>query len=205
MEPLSRAGDDRIAQPSGAALDDFVMICGESFVRHIHRDSGRIVGPAHRVRTGGPHVRRGQGGAGAEPARGGGDARARGEGGRRPTARLADSSLEAACGTLAPGEAPAVRSDRGGHCRWPRRIATCEASGLARGMSRKGMSCDNARAEGLFGLLEQEFPYSGTGRASGSRGSWPSAWMRWLRSGRISEALGWLTPDEHRLAPGYAV
>ncbi len=36
------------------------------------------------VRTGGPHVRRGQGGAGAEPARGGGDARARGEGGRRP-------------------------------------------------------------------------------------------------------------------------
>lgn len=31
------------------------------------------------------------------------------------------------------------------------------------------------------------------------------AWMRWFRSGRISQALGWLTPDEHRLALGYAV
>ena len=60
--------------------------------------------------------------------------------GRHPTARLANSSLEAACGTLAPGEAPAVHSDRGGHYRWPRWIAICEANGLARSMSRKGMS-----------------------------------------------------------------
>ncbi len=31
------------------------------------------------------------------------------------------------------------------------------------------------------------------------------AWMRWFRSGRISRVLGWFTPDEHRLALGYAV
>ena len=127
--------------------------------------------------------------------------------GRRPTARLADSSLGAVRGTLAPGEAPAVHSDRGGHCRWPRRIATCEADGLARSMSRKGMGCDNARAEGLFGLLGQEFPYSGDWEGVGVAGSMAEldARMRRFRSGRISEALGWLTPDEHRLALGYAV
>lgn len=42
--------------------------------------------------------------------------------GPRLTARLANSSLEAACATLAPGEAPAVHSDRGGYRRWPGRL-----------------------------------------------------------------------------------
>lgn len=32
-----------------------------------------------------------------------------------------------------------------------------------------------------------------------------NAWMRWFRSGRTSQALGWLTLDERRLALGYAV
>lgn len=31
------------------------------------------------------------------------------------------------------------------------------------------------------------------------------AWIRWFRSDRISQALGWLTPDELRLALGHAV
>lgn len=127
--------------------------------------------------------------------------------GPRPTAALADSSLEAACATLAPGEAPAVHSDRGGHYRWPGWIAICEANGLPRSMSRKGTSGDNARAEGFFGLLKQEFFY-----AADWAGASPEdfmgeldAWMRWFREGRISRALGWLTPDEHRRALGYAV
>ncbi|MDO4436955.1 MAG: IS3 family transposase [Coriobacteriaceae bacterium] len=127
--------------------------------------------------------------------------------GPRPTAELADSSLESACGTLSPGEAPAVHSDRGGHYRWPRWVEICEANGLARSMSRKGRSGDNARAEGFFGLLKQEFFYprdwSGVGIAEFM--SELDAWMRWFRSGRISQALGWLTPDEHRLALGYAL
>ena len=74
-------------------------------------------------------------------------------------------------------------------------------------MSRKGMSCDNARAGGFFGLLEQESLYSGDWEGVGVAGLMAEldAWMRRFRSGRISEALGWLTPDERRLAPGHAV
>lgn len=129
------------------------------------------------------------------------------EAGPRPTAALANASLEAACATLAPGEAPVVHSDRGGHYRWPGWIAICEAAGLTRSMSRKGRSCDNARAEGFFGLLKQEFfhgrDWSGVGAAEFSAAL--GEWMLWFRSGRISQALGWLTPDEHRLALGYAV
>lgn len=127
--------------------------------------------------------------------------------GPRPTAALADSSLEAACAELAPGEAPVVHSDRGGHYRWPGWIGICEANGLARSMSRKGRSCDNARAEGFFGLLKQEFFYAadwaGVGLPEFAREL--DGWLRWFRSGRISRALGWRTPDEHRLALGYAV
>lgn len=74
-------------------------------------------------------------------------------------------------------------------------------------MSRKGRSCDNARAEGFFGLLKQEFfrsrDWSGVGVGEFSAAL--DEWMRWFRSGRISQALGWLTPDERRLALGYAV
>lgn len=74
-------------------------------------------------------------------------------------------------------------------------------------MSRKGMSRGNARAEGFFGLLRQEFPYLRDREGVGAAGSMaePDAWIRPFRLGRISEALGWLTPDGHRLALGYAV
>lgn len=30
-------------------------------------------------------------------------------------------------------------------------------------------------------------------------------WMEWFRSGRISQRLGWLTPNEYRLSLGYPV
>ena len=127
--------------------------------------------------------------------------------GPRPTAALADSSLEAACATLAPGERPAVHSDRGGHYRWPGWAAICEAHGLARSMSRKGCSPDNARMEGFFGTLKNEFfhprDWSGVGIVEFL--SELDAWMRWFREGRASQALGWLTPDEHRRRLGYAV
>ena len=43
--------------------------------------------------------------------------------GPRPTAAVADSSLAAACATLAPGEAPVVHSDRGFHYSWPGWVA----------------------------------------------------------------------------------
>ena len=127
--------------------------------------------------------------------------------GARPTAALANSSLELACATLSVGEAPVVHSDRGGHYRWPGWRAICERHGLTRSMSRKGTSGDNARAEGFFGLLKCEF-FHGRDWRGWSLGDFMAAldgWLRWFREGRISQALGWLTPDEHRLALGYAV
>lgn len=74
-------------------------------------------------------------------------------------------------------------------------------------MSRKGGSCDNARAEGFFGLLEQKFFHGRgwTGVGAGEFSATLDEWLRWFHSGRISRALGWLTPDERRLALGYAV
>lgn len=86
-------------------------------------------------------------------------------------------------------------------------IAICEAAGLTRSMSRKGRSCDNARAEGFSGLSWQEF-FRGrdwTGVGAGEFSAALDEWVRWFRSGRISQALGWLTSGEHRLVLGYAV
>ena len=127
--------------------------------------------------------------------------------GTRPTAELANSSLEAACATLAPGERPVVHSDRGGHYRWPGWAAICGRHGLVRSMSRKGTSPDNARAEGFFGLLKNEFlrcrDWEGVGAAEFVAEL--DAWMGWYRSGRIKRSLGWETMDEHRAALGYPV
>ena len=66
-------------------------------------------------------------------------------------------------------------------------------------MSRKGTSGDNARVEGLFGLLDRRGWSLGDFMAELGR------WLRWLREGRASQALGWLTPDEHRVALGCPV
>lgn len=60
---------------------------------------------------------------------------------------------------------------------------------------------------GFFSQLKQEFFHQRDWRGVGLAEfmSELDAWMRLLRSGRISQALGWLTPDEHHLALGYAV
>ena len=127
--------------------------------------------------------------------------------GLRPSAAVADAALEKACGALLPGERPCVHSDRGVHYRTASWIARCESHGLRRSMSRKGMSCDNARAEGFFGPLKQEFYYARgwTGTTLGEFAGPLDAWMEWYRSGRISQRLGWMTPDERRAAMDYAV
>ena len=127
--------------------------------------------------------------------------------GASPDARLANSSLEWACSTLAPGERPVVHSDRGGHYRWPGWIGLCRENRLVRDMSRKGASPDNARMEGFFGLLKSEF-YHGRDWSGWDGGGFMAELNRWLhrfRSGRISGALGWRTPDENRRLLGYAV
>lgn len=127
--------------------------------------------------------------------------------GPRADAGLANSSLRAACATLGPGERPVVHSDRGIHYRWPGWEAICGASGLVRSMSRKGCSPDNARMEGFFGTLKCELwhPRDWSGETVEGLMAEVDAWMRHFREGRRSQALGWLTPDEHRRALGYAV
>ena len=77
--------------------------------------------------------------------------------GTNPNAELANSSLEAACGTLSAGQRPATHSDRGCHYRWPGWIATREKNRLPRSMSKKGCSPDNLAMEGFFGRLKNEF------------------------------------------------
>ncbi len=52
-----------------------------------------------------------------------------------------------ACATLGE-EAPVAHTDRGCHYRWPGWKAICGRHGLARSMSRKGTSPDNAACEG---------------------------------------------------------
>lgn len=54
-------------------------------------------------------------------------------------------------------KAPVAHTDRGCHYRWPGWKAICGRHGLARSMSRKGTSPDNAACEGFFGNLKNEF------------------------------------------------
>ena len=116
---------------------------------------------------------------------------------RRPRHGEGRAQADARGGVLSPGEALAVHNDRGVHCRTASWIARCEPHGLRRSMSRKGMSCDNARAEGFFGLLKQEFyyPRDWSGTTVGELMDELDRWMEWFRSGRFLQRLGWLTPD----------
>ena len=77
--------------------------------------------------------------------------------GTSPNAELANSSLEAACGTLREGQRPVTHSDRGCHYRWPGWIATCDENHLIRSMSKKGRNPDNSAMERFFDRLKNEF------------------------------------------------
>lgn len=127
--------------------------------------------------------------------------------GASPNAELANSSLRAACASLSRGERPVVHSDRGGHYRWPGWVGICGDNELPRSMSRKGTSPDNARAEGFFGLLKNEFwrCRDWEGATVASFAAELGAWMEWYRSGRAKRSLGWRTMDENRRALGYVV
>lgn len=124
----------------------------------------------------------------------------------RPDAALANSTLDDAVGSLAPGERPVVHSDRGGHYRWPGWIARCEAAGLTRSMSAKGCSPDNAACEGFFGRLKNEFFHgrSWAGATPGSFAAELGEYIGWYNSKRIKKSLGWMSPDEFRRSLGLA-
>lgn len=117
--------------------------------------------------------------------------------GPRPTASLANGSLLDALAARREGARTVVHSDRGGHYRWPGWIAICGEHGLARSMSAKGCSPDNAACEGFFGRLKNEFfhyrDWEGVSLAEFSERL--DAYLRYYCSGRIKRSLGWLSPD----------
>lgn len=129
-----------------------------------------------------------------------------------PDQELCSSSLEMALANVPPGSAPTVHTDGGACYRTGPWKALCARAGATRSMSRKGACPDNARAEGFFGTLKQEFFYGrewagvDLPRFLGEL----SAYMRWYVDGRpkLFEEGGarfYETPAEHRRRHGYAV
>ena len=122
--------------------------------------------------------------------------------------------LEEACGTLGPGEAPVIHSDRGCHYRWPGWLEICEGHGLDRSMSRKERSLKNSAMEGFFSRLKNtdngnraiEFFY-GRDREGVSLDDFASQlddYMRYYRCERIKRSLGWMSPSQYRKSLGLA-
>ncbi|MDU6012139.1 MAG: IS3 family transposase [Slackia sp.] len=126
--------------------------------------------------------------------------------GARPTAEPANSSLSAACAALGKGERPVCHSDRGAHCRWSRWIDICAENGLVRSMSRKAKSPDNARMEGFFGILKQEFFYcrDWSNVAADQFMRLLDEWLGYCNDERIKRTLGWMSPNQYRKSLGLA-
>ena len=61
--------------------------------------------------------------------------------------------------------------------------------------------------EGFFGTLKSEFFHGRDWSEIDADGFMVelNRWMHWFCSGRISEALGWRTPDENRRLLGWVV
>ena len=121
-----------------------------------------------------------------------------------PDDELTAGSLEDALGFLEEG--CTVHTDGGGNYRSSRWKGVCEANGLVRSMSRKATSPDNARAEGFFGTLKQEFFYARSWKGA-TKGCFMRAlndYIVWYRDEKIKRALGWKTIKEHRAALGIA-
>lgn len=124
--------------------------------------------------------------------------------GLHPNARLANTMLRKAIGTLPDDTRVIVHSDRGCHYRWPEWIRICQEHGIIRSMSRKGCSPDNSAAEGFFGRMKTEAVY-------------PEYWekltcaqvvehvdttMHWYNHQRIKQSLGWKSPVHYRMQQG---
>lgn len=124
-----------------------------------------------------------------------------------PDATLANDTLKGAAETLRPAVHPIVHSDCGGHYRWPGWIELCERYGLARSMSKKSCSPDNAACEGFFGRLKNEFFYyrdwKGIGFSEFSGRL--CGYIDYYNQERQKKSSGWRSPDEYRRALGYRV
>jgi len=128
--------------------------------------------------------------------------------GTRPNAELVNTMLDAAVDKVAvSGERPVVHSDRGGHYRWPGWLTRIADAKLARSMSRKGCSPDNAACEGFFGRLKIEMFFSRDWLRTTIEEFVAAldAYIRWYNETRIKISLGGLSPAAHRRSLGIAV
>ncbi len=126
---------------------------------------------------------------------------------RSPDAVLANSTLAAAIRTLRAGETPLVHSDCGCHYRWPGWIDICKRHGIARSMSKKACSPDNAACEGFFGRLKNEFFYHRQWREVTYEefDRRLDGYIRYYNKERRKKSLGWGSPEEYRVSLGYSV
>lgn len=117
-----------------------------------------------------------------------------------PNDDLTASSLEKALTLLEKG--CGVHTDGGANYFSRRWKGLCEDNGLVRSMSRKAKSPDNARAEGFFGTLKQEFFYarSWKGVKKSQFARLLDAYIVWYRDEKIKKALCWKTIAAHRAA-----
>jgi len=119
---------------------------------------------------------------------------------KHPDDELTCSMLEQVVRAVGDVDEMVVHSDGGGNYRSRRWKGICEREGVTRSMSRKGRSPDNARAEGFFGTLKQEFFYARdwTGVPYGKFVSELNRYIVWYRDEKIKKSLGWKTIAEHR-------
>jgi transposase InsO family protein len=125
----------------------------------------------------------------------------------RPDAELVNTMLDEAVDTLADNQRPIVHSDRGAHYRWPGWLSRIADAKLARSMSRKGCSPDNAACEGFFGRLKNEIFYPRDWRTTtlDQFMAEVDSYIRWYNEKRIKVSLGNLSPLEYRESLGIAV
>lgn len=113
------------------------------------------------------------------------------------TCSMLEQVAEGAC-----GRSTVLHSDGGGNYRSNRWKGICDKAGITRSMSRKGTSPDNARAEGFFGTLKQEFFYARDWTGISYKGfvAELDRYIVWYRDEKIKKGLGWKTLAEHRAA-----
>lgn len=125
----------------------------------------------------------------------------------RPDAELVNTMLDAAIQTVTTGsDRPVVHSDRGGHYRWPGWLSRIAEAQLARSMSRKACSPDNAACEGFFGRLKNEFFYSHDWLTTNIEEFVAAldTYIRWYNEVRVKVSLGCCSPVEYRNRLGIA-
>jgi len=121
-----------------------------------------------------------------------------------PDARLVNSMLDDAIGTLSDKEHPLIHTDRGCYYRWPGWISRMDNAGLQRSMSKKGCSPDNSACEGFFGRLKNEMFYNHdwAGVTIERFIDYLNKYLFWYNETRIKISLGNMSPLEYRRSFG---